>query len=111
MHTSGGQGKLYGTVAAVLRALSVPAGNDRGPLFMDQVFAALHAAQSLPIRLLLLRVQGEVTLALDFPPSLRASIEGQLYAQYPDAKLVSLAEDLDVFPEGMVHWSAAVDLR
>jgi hypothetical protein len=98
-------------VRAVLRALSVPAGNDRGPLFMDQVFAALHQVtpERLPIRFMALRSEGQVTLALDFPNELQPSIEGQLYAQYPDAKLVPLPDT--VFPEGTVHWTAAVELH
>ena len=79
----------------MLRALSVPAGNERGPLFMEQALAAIHQADAgrSPLRLLALRHCGEVTLALDFPDEMQATVAGQLYAQYPDAKLISLPEE------------------
>ena len=61
---------------------------------MDQVLAALHHGnpRRLPLTLAFARVAGEVTLCCRFPDSLRAIIEGQLYAQYPDAKLTLLPD-------------------
>ena len=49
----------------MLRALSVPAGNERGPIFVEQVFSALHQAkpEGDPVRLVILPSDGEVTLA------------------------------------------------
>lgn len=75
-------------------ALSVPAGNERGPQYMDQALAALHQANSrrLPVTLELRRQDGEVTLACRFPDELRAVVEGQLYAQYPDCRIVTVRE-------------------
>ena len=75
-------------------ALSVPAGNERGPQYMDQMLAALHQANpdSLPVTLELRRQDGEVTLACRFPEELRAVLEGQLYAQYPECRIDTIAE-------------------
>jgi hypothetical protein len=96
----------------MLRALSVPADNERGPLFMDQVLAAVHQGNSrkLPITLLILRHAGEVTLALDFPEELRGSIEGQLYAHYPEAKISGLAPEAILPTAGMTTWTAELAL-
>src|SRR5262245_23131638 len=82
-------------LAAVLRALSVPAGNERGPLYMDQVLAPLHQGnlRSLPVTLAVIRHMGQVTLACRFPSELQPLLEAQLYAQYPDAKLTALPDD------------------
>ncbi len=97
----------------VLVSLRVPAENIRGPLYMDQVLAALHHGnpRRLPVTLAFARVAGEVTLCCRFPDSLRAIIEGQLYAQYPDAKLT-------VLPDGTLDpnadrdtWTAELHLK
>ena len=44
-------------LSPMLRSLSVPAGNERGPLFMDQVLAAVHQGnpRKMPVTLLILR--------------------------------------------------------
>ena len=87
----------YAIVRAVLRALSVPAGNERGPQYMDQALTAFHQANNrrLEIKLELRRHAGEVTLACHFPEELRAVIEGQLYAQYPDCRISAVTEPND----------------
>src|SRR3954470_14428075 len=96
----------------MLRFLSVPADNERGPLFMDQVLAAVHQGnpRKRPVTLLILRHAGEVTLAIDFPEELRGSIEGQLYAHYPDAKISGLAPEVILPVAGMVTWTAELTL-
>ena len=75
--------------------LSVPAGNERGPQYMDQALAALHQAnrKRLPVTLEFRRHQSEVALACRFPRDLRAVIETQLYAQYPECRIDSIAEE------------------
>ena len=86
----------------MLRALSVPASNERGPLYMDQVLAAVHQGNSrrLPITLAMMRYAGEVTLCSQFSAELEKLFEGQVYAQYPDAKLIAMPDDaLDVSAE------------
>ena len=96
----------------MLRALSVPAGNERGPLFMDQVLAAMHQGNPghLSVTLLILRHAGEVTLALEFPDELRGSIEGQLYAHYPEAKITGLTPDAIRPQAGTTTWTAELEL-
>ena len=96
----------------MLRALSVPAGNERGPLFMNQVLAAIHQGNpgTLPVTLAILRHQGEATLALEFPDELRASIEGQLYAHYPEARLIAIPAEAIMPPLGMTTWTAELQL-
>ena len=61
---------------------------------MDQALAALHQANNrgLAVTLEFRRQNGEVTLACRFPEKLRAVIEGQLYAQYPDCRIVAASE-------------------
>jgi len=100
-------------VKTVLRALSVPAGNDRGPLFMDQVLAAIHQGnpRKLPVTLIILRHMGEVALAVDFPDECRAVVEGQLYAHYPDAKLVSLSSNVFHADNDHVTTTATLELH
>jgi hypothetical protein len=96
----------------VLRSISVPAGNERGPLFMDQVLAAIHQGNvgRLPVTLAVARHLGEVTLCCRFPAELRGLVEGQLYAQYPDVKITSMPEDaFDPAPAAEV-WSADLHL-
>src|SRR5438093_916240 len=94
------------------QSLSVPAGNERGPLFMDQVLAAVHQGnpRKLPVTLLILCYAGEVTLVVDFPDELRGSIEGQLYAHYPDAKISVLAPETNLPTAGMTTWTADLTL-
>jgi hypothetical protein len=93
-------------LASVWTLVSVPAGNDRGPLYMEQAFAALHAAnpRRLPLRLAFVRSGGRVGLGVAFPPELRTAIETQLAAAYPDAALARTADvRLDV-PAGHAVW-------
>jgi len=92
----------------MLRALSVPAGNERGPLYMDQALAGVHLGNParLPVTLAFARVKGEVTLCFRSPDGLASLIEGQLYAQYPEAKLDHLPEEALAPPPGLVTWTA-----
>jgi hypothetical protein len=97
----------------VLVTVRVPAENDRGPLYMDQALAALHHGnvRRLPITLAFARVTGEVTLCCRFPDSLRALIEGQLYAQYPDAKITALPDDALTPVPHQEAWTAELHLK
>src|SRR5436190_2148714 len=79
----------------VLLALSVPAGNERGPLYMDQALAALHRAnpRRRPLTFLLAPYGGSVRLCCRVPEELRAAVLGQFYAQYPDCRIEALPDD------------------
>ncbi len=89
--------------------LSIPANNERGPLFMDQVFAALHQAIAQPITLFVEQQQGEVVLALEFPDEARAAVEGQLYSHFPEARLEPITPPAS--EETRETWSAELRLK
>lgn len=99
-------------MVAVLRIVSVPAGNERGPLFMDQVLTAAHQVNNrrLPITLAILCHAGEVSLGLDFGDRLRGVIEGQLYAHYPEARIDPLPLGATSPSAGMKTWTAELAL-
>src|SRR4051812_33031726 len=62
-------------------SLSVPATNDRGPLYMDQVLAVIHQGNPhrLPFSLELGRDGDLLRLPVRFPPALGSVIEGQRF--------------------------------
>jgi hypothetical protein len=70
-------------------SLSVPATNERGPLYAEIALAAIHQANPHchPFTLELGRDGDSLSLSLRFPHELRPIIEGQLFAQYPDCRL------------------------
>src|ERR1700730_1655172 len=82
--------------------LRVPAGNERGPQYMEQVLAAIHQANAgrLPIDLEFRRHAGNVTLACSLPDELRAVVETQLFAAYPDAALEEITTNDTPPPDG-----------
>jgi Type IV secretion-system coupling protein DNA-binding domain len=95
----------------MLVSISVPAGSTRGPLYMDQAPAAIHQGNSarLPISLVLGEHHGAIGLFCRFPPELRAIVEDQLYAQYPDCRLLRLPDD--ALNEPAAGWTADLHLR
>lgn len=95
---------------AMLLALRVPADNTRGPLFMEQALAGIHAGnhRGLPITFGLTSTNGSLHLYCDVPRDLKPLVEGQLYSQFPDASLAPLA--IDPAPEGSRTWTAEIAL-
>jgi hypothetical protein len=95
----------------MMRAVSVPSGHDRGPIHMDAVLAAVHQANPghLPISFSILRHAGEATLAIDVPDAIAASLEGQLYAHYPDARIAVIPEQAGA--TDAETWTAEVRLH
>jgi len=73
----------------MLVSLSVPATNDRGPLYMDQALAAIHQGNGrrLPLSLGLGQIDGNVTLFAIVSPYVRGVFQAQLFAQYPDCQV------------------------
>lgn len=97
----------------MLLTLSVPAANDRGPLYMEQTLAAIHQANSgrQAFTLILGQHGGHVCLACRCPEELRAVIESQLFAAYPDARIEWLpAEALELPPDSSA-WTAELHLH
>ncbi len=96
----------------VLLALSVPASNERGPLYTEQALAALHQANPhrLPLTFLLGRHREQTVLFCRLPPELRPIVEAQLYAQYPDARIEEVPEATLTPPAHAVRRTAALTL-
>lgn len=92
--------------------LSVPATNDRSPLYTDQALTAIHQANPgrLPFHLGIARVGDRVSLTAGFPPELRAVIEGQLFAQYPECRIEE-KRDPPALPPGHELWTADLSLK
>ncbi len=79
----------------MLLRLRTPATNDRGPIYAEQAFAALHQAnaQRLPLRLIFGIHAGSVGLFIAAPNILQSLVETQFYANYPDCTLDRLPAD------------------
>jgi hypothetical protein len=95
---------------AVLLRIRTPATNDRGPLHAEHAFAAIRQANArrLPLRLVFGTHAGSVGLFIVGPSILRAPVESQFYANYPDCTLDEVPTDaLDVPGE---HATAHADL-
>jgi Type IV secretion-system coupling protein DNA-binding domain len=79
---------------------------------MDQALAAIHQGNPgrLPVQLCLAERDGSVSLFCRFADELRAVVEGQLFAHYPDARQELLPDEaLDRFGEAC--WTADMQLR
>ncbi|MBI3468315.1 MAG: DUF87 domain-containing protein [Planctomycetes bacterium] len=100
-------------VANVLVAITAPAANDRGPQYMDQALAAIHEANPdrLPVALEYASYEGTVKLFCRFPRELRAMVEGQLFAQYPDCKMERNSDIALNAPAEHKSWSIELQLR
>ena len=94
-------------------ALSVPADNDRGPQYMEQILAAIHQAnvRRLPITFAFGSYAKAVRLFCHAPTELAATVTAQLSAHYPDADIDFLADDAMTVPSGQCVWSAELRLR
>ncbi len=70
---------------------------------MDQVLAAIHQANTgrVPMTLEFRRNDGEVALVCRAPEELHAVTKGQLYAQYPDCRMVSIPEKRKALPQNL----------
>lgn len=96
----------------MLLALNVPAGNERGPIYMDQALAAIHQGNTarLPIALEYGIYRGSVTLFCRFPDELQPIVASQLYAHYPDARIKTVPEGGGPLLAGHYCWSAELTL-
>lgn len=73
----------------MLLRIRTPANNDRGPLYAEYAFAALHQANArkLPLRLIFGVHADSVGLFVAGQNSLHSLVEEQLYANCPDSTL------------------------
>ncbi|MBI2805222.1 MAG: DUF87 domain-containing protein [Planctomycetes bacterium] len=97
----------------MLLAVRTSSTNERGPIYMEQVLAAVHEAnpQQISLSLEIGEYEGAVTLFVRFPPELRGIIEGQLYAQYPECQLEIVPERTVEALEGHRTWYASLALE
>src|ERR1043166_1615400 len=93
----------------MLLRITASAFNDRGPLFMEQVLAAIHQGMHRgdSITLTMLREGETVGPACDVPAKLRQLVTTQLLAHYPSAKIERMKEA----SEDHQVWSAELSLR
>jgi hypothetical protein len=93
----------------VLLRVTASAFNDRGPIFMEQILAAIH--QGIRggefITLALLRDGAIVGPACDVPATLRPFVTAQLLAHYPSTRIERMKDPPAELPE----WSAELSLR
>src|SRR5205809_103287 len=77
-------------------ALRVPADNTRGPLYMEQALAGIHQGNphGEPVTFAIDAAAEALDLTFGAPRRLQALVAEQLYAQFPDTRLVPLAEDV-----------------
>lgn len=103
--------QFSGMLATVLLAITVPAMNLRGPMYMDQALAGIHQAnpERHSISFLLARLGESVALFCRVPEELRAIVEAQIYAQYPDCRINELPDTAIGPPASSPVWVA--DLR
>jgi hypothetical protein len=76
----------------MLLHVRVPAGNERGPQWMQQALQILHQ-QGIPLALEYGRRREEILLACRVADAVGPLVKQQLYAQYPEARIEVLAED------------------
>ena len=91
-------------------SLRVPAGNERGPLNTDHALSVIHQANPhrLPFGLEIGRNHESLGLSVRFPPELRSVIESQIFAQYPECRLETIAEEQ--WPPGHRVWICELTL-
>lgn len=89
--------------------ITASAFNERGPQFMEQALAAIHAGLrgGDALTLLLRRDDGEVGLACAVDAGLRSLVTTQLLAHYPSARV---ERSDDPAPAGPATWSAELAL-
>ncbi len=94
----------------MLLRIRTPANNDRGPLYAEYAFAALHQAnhRRLPLRLMFGSHAGSVGLFVAGQNVLQSLVEEQFYANYPECTLDSLPPNALDAPKDTETWS--VDL-
>lgn len=85
----------------------LPAVNPRGPLYTEQALAAIHQGNSRrhAVTLMLASRAGAAGLFIRCPTRMRALVEGQLFAHYPDLAVDRLADDALDPPSGTTAFS------
>jgi len=83
----------------VLKLLTAPVTNDRGPRYMERALASIHQANpnGEPITLIYAATEGRVGLFLQFADRLEELVTGPIAANYPNSTLTTI-ENTDAQP-------------
>jgi len=102
--------RLSGILRSMLVAITTPPTNDRGPQYMEQALAAIHQAnhRRLAVSLEFARHAESSVLSLRFPSTLRAIVEGQVFAQYPDCSIERVRHEDGKLSSDHRYWSVAL---
>jgi len=86
--------------STVLVAIRTPADNERGPRYMEKVFAAIHQAGAAgeDIHVEYGHRAGEVGLFMRFPQELRRLVLGPLAAKYPGCRFAEVRREGERVP-------------
>lgn len=92
--------------------VTVAHGFERGPQAWSQGLTAILQSnpRGLPISFGFERTGRQTRLTIDYPPELRAVVESQLYAAYPEAQIEPCDEVAVEEDKGQHTWSASVRL-
>ncbi len=95
----------------MLKLLTAPETNERGPRYMERALAAIHQAHRPHVAVTFIygAISGRVGLFLEFAEALEELVTGPIAANYPDCTL-STVERLDVPPPDWKQWSVALEL-
>jgi hypothetical protein len=96
----------------VFKLFIAPATNDRGPRYMERVFAAIHQTHRLtaPLTLHFASVEGRVGMVLECFGDDEEVVCGPLTAHYPNCSLKTIP-GIDEPPVGWDSWTTEVVLR
>ncbi len=111
--------------AVTVLEVRVPKTNEENPIVAEQFFATLHGvykkhsifkrffgAQQLRISCEIVRHKGAISFYLWFPKRLRTLVEGQLYAQYPNAEIEEVADYFEAHTdEKLIKKAVALELH
>lgn len=96
----------------VLKLLTAPVTNDRGPRYMERSFAAIHQANhdGAPVTLRYAALDGRIGLFVECDDALEELVTGPISATYPNRTLTPV-EAIDGLSPGWETWSATLELR
>ncbi|KKQ69029.1 MAG: hypothetical protein US89_C0004G0072 [Candidatus Peregrinibacteria bacterium GW2011_GWF2_38_29] len=87
----------------------VPRNSEIGPISAEQVFAALHAVESI-VGLYIANIGGEIIFFVKADNGVLPFLEAQIYAHYPDAEIVCMDDfECDGFKLGDFSMNLALN--
>lgn len=95
----------------MLKLISAPATNERGPRYMEKVLAAIHLANHLrqPMSLEFGTQEGRVALFLRSLHKMEEFIVGPITANYPNCSITTVEQN-EPCPSGWDSWTADLEL-